>query len=105
MHYIQNSWFTHNWIWVFTFIILFVAIAAYINNRKGLLKKAVAALGLFFVLSVCSSAVYFNQGKTLLTPGLTMENNPGKQTEVDHGSFFGTFSKAILKILSDKVSE
>lgn len=53
MHFIQNSWFTHNWIFLLLFLIGTFTIVAYINDRKKLLRYSSASFLLLLAFVVC----------------------------------------------------
>jgi hypothetical protein len=44
MHFIQNSWFTHNWIFLLIFLMGVLSVVAYINNKRRLFTFASISL-------------------------------------------------------------
>lgn len=75
------------------------------NNRKRLMKKAVAVLGLFFVMAVGSSAFYYQQKQTLIRPAMELQQAQTNDDAIQNGTMLQSLSNAVWKILSDKVSE
>ena len=53
MHFIQNSWFTHNWIFLLLFLIGSLSVVAYINHKRRLLRYTSGSFIILFVFYVC----------------------------------------------------
>jgi Mn2+/Fe2+ NRAMP family transporter len=105
MHYLQNGWFVTNWIWVISFLVLAVAVVAYINNKGALLKKSLVALSITFVVAVIGSLMFTHSSSILPSSNLQL-NAPNTETaQVESGSVFNKLTAYIIGIVSDKVSE
>ena len=104
MHYIQNDWFTTNWLWVLLFLIGSIVLISYINNRNDLLKKALVSFIIVFIftlglgfyspnfISLNATKISFNE--------VTPENIKGESP-----AFFSNFLGAVWDVLSSKINK
>jgi hypothetical protein len=103
MHFIQNSWFTHNWIFLLLFLTASISVVAYTNNRVKLFRYS-----LYSFSGILFAAVYF-----FLLPGIeavTMKHTiiPELGVGSSHEERISIFSRIIdflLSILKHKIDD
>jgi membrane-bound ClpP family serine protease len=104
MHFIQNSWFTHNWIFLLLFLIGSVAVIAYINNRKVLYQYTsgffLLLLGLIFYFVLLPE---MNESLSL-GDNLISSISIGKSA-AEKISTFSKFINFLLDIIKDKLGD
>ena len=102
MHFIQNSWFAHNWIVLFLFICSVVSIVAYMNNRRKLFRLASYTLMLLFAFTATFLLFPAIHQSLSMNQDLLSSIEVGKSTEEK----ISTFSKIIdfiARILKNKI--
>ncbi|HNB81192.1 MAG TPA: hypothetical protein PLP34_04895 [Chitinophagaceae bacterium] len=104
MHFIQNSWFVHHWVFLLLPLIGSVVVIAYMKDRKNLLRMAgslfllVLVAGIVFIaIPELTGALYPN--KTLL-PDLEVNKSSD-----EHLSGFSRILDFIARILKDRLND
>ena len=101
MHFIQNSWFTHNWILMLLFLIGSLAVVAYINDRKKLLKYSSASFLLLLLFVICFMLLPDISHSLSVQNDLLSSLKVGKSSE-ERISTFSKIIDFIVSILKDK---
>lgn len=96
MHFIQNSWFTHNWIFLLLFMCGVVAVVAYINNRRKLYQFAVTGFVTTLLGVVCFLMLPSIQHSLSINNEMLPDLNVGESSEEK----ISTLSKVIDFLLS-----
>ncbi len=104
MHYIQNSWFVINGLWIILIMLVALAVIAYMNNRLALLKKMTVSFVSVFILLVtlhiALPSLHTSVDSTSVFTEKAME-----QTQVSSSSIFNSAIDFVLSVLKDKVSD
>jgi len=101
MHFIQNSWFTHNWILMVLFLLGSLAVVAYINDRKKLLRYSSASFMMLFVFVICFMLLPNISHSLSVQHDLLSSLKVGKSSE-ERISSFSKIIDFIVRILKDK---
>jgi cell division protein FtsW (lipid II flippase) len=105
MHYLQNSWFVTNWLWVLCVLAIAVAVIAYINNRKILLKRSMVTICLMFILSVSGTLAFTGNYSNNSRVILPVENDGTQLSEQESTSMVQSVFSYIFNIAKERVSE
>ena len=104
MHYIQNDWFTTNWLWVMLFFIGSVMVVAYINNRNLLLKKALVSFVSVFVITL--SVAFYSPNFINLNAGKMAMNEVATQNiKAESPALFSNVLGFVWSIFSSKINK
>ncbi len=103
MHFIQNTWFASNVMFVLFFCLLCLSAVAYMNNRIHFYKKSVySALVVFLMaLGVFVNAQEHQQKLFFKSLGQIQTDKP----QVEAPSIFSRIADVVLDIVRHKVSE
>lgn len=104
MHYIQNDWFTTNWLWVMLFFIGSVMVIAYINNRNSLLKKALVSFVSVFVITL-SLAFYSPDFITLNSGKMVMQEVATENIKAESPALFSNVLSFVWSVFSSKINK
>lgn len=104
MHYIQNSWFMINGMWIILIMLLALAVIAYMNNRLALLKKLTVSFVSVFILLVTLHIALPSLNTSVDTASVFTEKAM-EQTQVSSSSIFNSAIDFVLSVLRDKVSD
>jgi len=100
MHFIQSSWFTHHWI----FLLLFLSIVAYINDKRKLLRYSTVSFLLLFAFYMYFLVLPQINHSLALNDNLLSTLKVGKSTE-EKISIFSKVINFAIGILKNKPGE
>jgi len=104
MHYIENDWFTSNWLWILVFFIGSVVLISYINNNKSLLKKA--TLSFFAVLIVTLAASFYSPNFISINASkITFSEVAAENMDAKSPALFSNFINILWEVLSNKINK
>jgi hypothetical protein len=105
MHYLQNSWFTTNWLWVLSFIVLSIAVIAYINNKRSLLRQSLAGFGIMFILSVWGTLAYTDFSSAMPSARFPLQSTSQDVNNNQEGSVMETLFSYVYSIVKEKADK
>ena len=103
MHFIQNTWFASNVMFVLFFCLLCLSAVAYMNNRIRIYKKSMYSAVVVFLLAlgVFVNAQQHQQKLSFKSLGQIQTD----KTQVEAPSIFSRIADLVLDIVRHKVSE
>ncbi len=104
MHFIQNSWFTHNWIFLLLFLVGSLAVIAYINDKRKLLRYTSVSFIVLFVFYMCFLVLPQINHSLALNDDLLSTLKVGKSAE-EKISIFSKVIDFVIGILKNKPGE
>lgn len=102
MHFIQNSWFATNWIFLLLFLIGTLAVIAYINNKTKLFKYSVSCFSLLFLFILCFFLLPEINNSLSLHKDILPQLGVGDSSE-ENISAFAKIIEFISQIVKDKL--
>lgn len=104
MHYIQNSWFMVNWLWIFLLVSCVGMLVAYMNNRTSLFRKSLLSGGLILTL-IMFSAIWSSQYK-MPTPAVVNASKNSQEVINDNPSpsIVSGIANYIVKLVRKRIN-
>ena len=104
MHYIQNSWFTYNWIWIVFLMLGASTLIAYIKNRQGMMRKSLFLFAGLLLISLTISLLAPDYSLfSFAKPDLT-ELSHSDQNMDGNNTIFSKILELIARILKEKLN-
>jgi len=102
LHFIQNNWFTNNWIFLLLFLLGAVVLIAYIKNRKRLFQISSVGILLLSLVGFCFILLPQIKHSMAAQSSILTELGIGKSSE-ENLSAFSRFIDFIVTICKDKL--
>ncbi len=104
MHYIENDWFTSNWLWVLLFFIGSIVLISYINNSKSLLKKAMVSFVAILIVTLVAS-FYSPNFISINANKITFSEVGTENMDAKSPALFSNFINVLWNVLSSKINK
>jgi hypothetical protein len=104
MHYIENDWFTSNWLWVLLFFIGSIVLISYINNSTSLLKKAMVSFVAILIITLVTS-FYSPNFISINANKITFSEVGTENTDAQSPALFSNFINVLWNVLSSKINK
>ena len=104
MHFLQNSWLVNHWHWLLMMMLIGIAVVAYVNNRRILLKKSLVALSSVFILTITLSLPSFNLVSPTHSSPL-MEKLSADAPRMESPNLLSKVFSFALDIMKDKIRD
>ena len=104
MHYIENDWFTSNWLWVLLFFIGSIVLISYINNSKSLLKKAMVSFVAILIITLVTS-FYSPNFISINANKITFSEVGTENMDAHSPALFSNFINVLWNVLSSKINK
>lgn len=104
MHYIENDWFTSNWLWVLLFFIGSIVLISYINNSKILLKKAMVSFVAILIITLVTS-FYSPNFISINANKITFSEVGTENMDAQSPALFSNFINVLWNVLSSKINK
>ena len=104
MHYIENDWFTSNWLWVLLFFVGSIVLISYINNSKSLLKKAMVSFVAILIITLVTS--FYSPNFISINANKITFNEVGTENmDAQSPALFSNFINVLWNVLSSKINK
>lgn len=103
MHYIQNNWFSDNWLLIILIFLGALTLIAYINNKKQMLKKAFITLSVYTGFIITLTCLAPSYGPLRLEKQLLPEFS-SSENSIENATVFSQIVKFVLNTIKDKLS-
>lgn len=104
MHFIQNSWFAENWLWLLLLGTAGIAIVAYLNNRMVMLRRSLISMLGIFLLTMTLSFTGLHVG-SLNPSGNMLEKMSSETTDVKSPDLISGLFTFMLDALKEGIAD
>jgi hypothetical protein len=104
MHYIQNSWFTYNWIWIVFLMLGAATLIAYIKNRQGMMRKSLFLFAGLLLISLSISLLAPDYSLFSFAKPDLAELSHSDQNMDGNNTIFSKILELIARILKEKLN-
>ena len=104
MHYIQNSWFTYNWIWIVFLMVGTASLIAYIKNRQGMFRKSLILFAGLLLISLSLSLFAPDYSLFSFAKPDLAELSHSDQNMDGNNTIFSKILELIARILKEKLN-